>query len=283
MAENCTHDCLSCSSNCGSRDKKSFIKPLHKGAKVKKVIAVASGKGGVGKSLTSALLAVRAKARGYRTALLDADITGPSLPRMFGVDERARGEENTIYPVYSESGLQMMSMNLLLENETDPVVWRGALIAGAATQFWTDVVWDDVDIMFIDMPPGTGDVPLSVFQSIPLSGVIVVTTPQDLVEMIVGKAVNMARMLNVPILGLVENMSYLVCPDCGKRIELFGASKAEEMCREYSIPAYAKMPLDRSVASLADNGRIEEANTDDLAEIFLQIEHAREIGDYLEK
>ncbi len=283
MAENCTHDCSSCSSNCGSRDKQSLIKHLHDGVKVKKVIAVASGKGGVGKSLTSALLAVRAQARGYRTALLDADITGPSIPKMFGVNERARGDDNGIYPVYDKNGLQMMSMNLLLENESDPVVWRGTLIAGAAVQFWTDVLWDDVDIMFIDMPPGTGDVPLSVFQSIPLSGVIVVTTPQDLVEMIVGKAVNMARMLNVPILGLVENMSYITCPDCGKTIELFGESKAEEMCAKYAIPACARMPLDKAVAALADGGNISEADTDALAQVFLQIESAREIGDYLEK
>ncbi len=283
MSESCSHDCSSCSSNCGSRDKQSFIKPLHEGARVKKVIAVASGKGGVGKSLTSALLAVRAQARGYRTAVLDADITGPSVPKMFGVNDRARGDESGIYPVYDKNGLQMMSMNLLLENESDPVVWRGALIAGTAVQFWTDVIWDDIDIMFIDMPPGTGDVPLSVFQSIPLSGVIVVTTPQDLVEMIVGKAVNMARMLNVPILGLVENMSYLSCPDCGKKIELFGASKAEEMCAQYAIPAFAKMPLDSTTARLADEGRISEADTDALAQVFLQIESAREIGDYLEK
>lgn len=276
----CTHDCSSCSSNCGSRDKKSFIKPLHAQARVRKVIAVASGKGGVGKSLTSALLAVRARARGYRTAILDADITGPSIPKMFGVEDRARGSEEGIYPVYSESGLQMMSMNLLLEHETDPVVWRGSLIAGTAVQFWTDVMWDDVDIMFIDMPPGTGDVPLSVFQSIPLSGIIVVTTPQDLVEMIVGKAVSMAKMMNVPILGLVENMSYLLCPDCGKKINLFGESKAEALCAEYDIPSYARMPLDSSVAHLADSGKIERADTDALAEVFMQIEQAKEINDF---
>ncbi len=280
MSENCTHDCSSCSSNCSSRDKKSLVKPLHKAAHVKKVIAVASGKGGVGKSLTSALLAVRAQAKGYKTALLDADITGPSLPKMFGINERANGDENAIYPVYSKEGLQMMSMNLLLENATDPVIWRGSLIAGAAVQFWTDVVWDDVDIMFIDMPPGTGDVPLSVFQSIPVSGVIVVTTPQDLVEMIVGKAVNMARMLNVPILGLVENMSYLACPDCGKKIELFGPSKAKEMCERYGIPAYAQMPLDRNIAALADAGKMGEAYTDAIAEVFAEVEKAKEIKDF---
>lgn len=277
MSENCTHDCSSCGSSCSSRDKKSFIKPLHKDASVKKVIAVASGKGGVGKSLTAALLAVRSMARGYRTALLDADITGPSCPKMFGVNERARGDESGILPVVARCGLEMMSMNLLLENEEDPVVWRGSLIAGAAVQFWTDVVWDDVDIMFIDMPPGTGDVPLSVFQSIPISGVVVVTTPQDLVEMIVGKAVKMAQMMNVPILGLVENMSYLVCPDCGKKIGIFGESKADELAEKYGIPAVAKLPVDPTIARFADEGRISEFNTDALAEVFRQIEQAEGI------
>jgi len=250
------------------------------GARVKKVIAVASGKGGVGKSLTASLLAVRAAAKGYRVGLIDADITGPSLPKMFGVTERATGFDGGIYPVKTKSGIQTMSMNLLLEHETDPVVWRGALIAGAAVQFWTDVLWDDVDIMFIDMPPGTGDVPLSVFQSIPLSGVVVVTTPQDLVEMIVGKAVSMAKMMNLPILGLVENMSYLVCPDCGKKIELFGKSNLDCLRESFLIPAAAKIPLDATIAKLADEGRIEEADTDALAEVFLQIENAREIRNF---
>ena len=282
MAE-CTHDCSTCSSNCGSRDKQSFIKPLHEGASVRKVIAVASGKGGVGKSLVTSLLAVRAMARGNRVAVLDADITGPSIPKAFGVSQRAYGEEGTIYPVRTKSGMQMMSMNTLLEHDDDPVVWRGTLIAGAAVQFWTDVLWEDVDIMFIDMPPGTGDVPLSVFQSIPLSGIVIVTTPQDLVEMIVKKAVNMAKMMNVPVLGLVENMSYFVCPDCGRKHEIFGASKAEALAKEYGIPAVAKMPIDPAVTHLADDGRITEADTDALADVFLQIERSREIGDYQEK
>ncbi|MGN0823010.1 MAG: P-loop NTPase [Candidatus Gallimonas sp.] len=277
MSESCTHDCSSCSSHCGSRDKQSLIKPLHEAARVKKVVAVASGKGGVGKSLTAAMLTVRARARGYRAALLDADVTGPSAPKLFGVKERARGEEGCIFPVLTKSGIQTMSMNLLLENEEDPVVWRGSLIAGAAIQFWTDVVWDDVDIMFIDMPPGTGDVPLSVFQSIPVSGIVVVTTPQDLVEMIVGKAVNMAKMMNVPVLGLVENMSYLRCPDCGAVLEPFGKSKVKELSEKYGVPAYARLPLDPAVARLADEGRIEEADTDGLAEVFSQIERARGI------
>lgn len=276
----CTHDCSSCSSNCGSRDKQSLIKPLHEGASVKKVIAVASGKGGVGKSLVTSLLAVRSMARGYRTAILDADITGPSIPKAFGAKLHATGDEGVIYPVRTMSGLQLMSMNSLLEHDDDPVVWRGTLIAGAAVQFWTDVLWEDVDIMFIDMPPGTGDVPLSVYQSIPLSGIIIVTTPQDLVGMIVRKAVNMANLMNVPVLGLVENMSYFTCPDCGKRYEIFGASKAEALARQYNIPAYARMPIDPNVARLADEGKIAETDTDALQEIFLQVEKAREINSF---
>lgn len=276
----CTHDCSSCSSNCSSRDQKSFIKPLHELARVKKVIAVASGKGGVGKSLVTSLLAVRAAARGLKVAVLDADITGPSIPKSFGVSERARGTEGEIYPVYSKSGIQMMSMNNLLEHDDDPVVWRGTLIAGAAVQFWTDVVWDDVDVMFIDMPPGTGDVPLTVFQSIPLSGVVIVTTPQELVEMIVKKAANMAKLMKVSVLGLAENMSYFVCPDCGGKHEIFGKSRAKELSEAYGIPAYARIPMNPAVARLADEGRIEEADTDALAEIFLEIEKAREIGNF---
>lgn len=277
----CTHDCSTCSSSCGTRKKESLIKPLRKGSHVKRVIAVASGKGGVGKSLVTALLAARAQARGYRTAVLDADITGPSIPKMFGLNERARGENGKIYPVTTKSGMKVMSMNCLLDHEDDPVVWRGALIAGACLQFWTDVVWDDVDIMFIDMPPGTGDVPLSVFQSIPLSGIVVVTTPQDLVEMIVAKAVNMANLLNVPVLGLAENMSFLKCPDCGKEIDLFGESKVKSLGEKFKVPATARIPLDPAYTALADGGRMEEAVTDPLAEIFLQVERSREIGDYL--
>lgn len=279
MADNCSHDCSNCASNCSSRDKKSFIKPLHEGATVRKVVAVASGKGGVGKSLVTSMLAARANKLGYRTAVLDADITGPSIPKSFGVHEIARGEEGAIYPVYTKEGIQMMSMNCLLENEDDPVVWRGALIAGAATQFWTDVVWDDVDIMFIDMPPGTGDVPLTVFQSIPVSGVVVVTTPQDLVEMIVKKAVNMAKMMNVPVLGLAENMSYFECPDCKKRYEIFGASKAEGLCKKYGIPAVAKLPVDPEITRLADAGEIGKVNTDALDAVFKQIEQAKLLGE----
>ena len=276
----CTHDCSSCKSDCASRDKKtSFLKPLHEGATVRKVIAVASGKGGVGKSLVTSLLAARANKLGYRTAILDADITGPSIPKSFGVTEKAMGEENAIFPVETKEGIQLMSMNCLLEHDEDPVVWRGSLIAGAATQFWTDVVWDDVDIMFIDMPPGTGDVPLSVFQSIPISGIVVVSTPQDLVEMIVKKAVNMENMMNVPVLGLVENMSYFECPDCKKKHEIFGASKVEGLAKKFSVPAFAKMPIDPNISRLADSGNIVNADTEPLSAVFKTIEGAKLIGE----
>ncbi len=277
----CTHDCSTCASNCGSRSKTSFIKPPHVRSHIRRVIAVTSGKGGVGKSLVTSLLAVRSQAMGYRTAILDADITGPSIPKAFGCHELATGTDGNIEPVLSKSGIRMISMNNLLEHEEDPVVWRGSLIAGAALQFWTDVIWGDIDIMFIDMPPGTGDVPLSVFQSIPLSGAVVVTTPQQLVEMIVKKNVNMAGLLSVPVLGLAENMSFFTCPDCGKRHEIFGESKAEKLAEAYHIPAVARIPIDPAMSSLADMGRVEEADTDALAEIFAEVVRSREIGNYL--
>lgn len=273
----CTHDCSTCSSSCGTRSKTSFIKPINENASVKRVVAVASGKGGVGKSLVTALLAVRARARGYRVGILDADITGPSIPKAFGLKELARGTDGAILPVGTRSGIEIMSMNSLLEHEDDPVVWRGSLIAGAATQFWTDVEWGDLDIMFIDMPPGTGDVPLTVFQSIPLSGIVVVSTPQDLVEMIVGKAVNMAKMMNIPLLGLCENMSYFVCPDCGKAHEIFGPSRAEELKAKFGFPAVARLPLSPETRAMCDGGRIEEADTDPLASVFAEIEKSRTI------
>ena len=273
MAENCTHDCSSCASNCASRKKESFLKAPHKKSSIKKVIGVVSGKGGVGKSLTTSLLASYAQKQGLSVGIMDADITGPSIPHMFGVNERATGDENGINTVLSPSGMQMMSMNLLLDDATSPVIWRGMVISGTVMQFWTDVIWQDLDLLFIDMPPGTGDVPLTVFQSIPIAGIVVVTTPQDLVKMVVEKAVNMARIMNIPVLGLVENMSYLSCPDCGKEIEVFGASKAKAIASEYAIPAIARMPLDNKIATLADNGRIEDyENTAALQEIFEQIQ-----------
>lgn len=258
MSENCSHDCSSCGSNCPSRDKKSLIKSPHKLSDIKKVIAVVSGKGGVGKSMTCALLAAAAQDSGKVTAIMDADITGPSIPRMLGIKSHATGDGTGINPVVSNGGIQVMSMNVLLENEAEPVVWRGSLISGTVLQFWTDVIWSGVDIMFIDMPPGTGDVPLTVFQSIPLDGIIVVTTPQDLVGMIVQKAVNMANMMNVPILGIVENMSYIKCPDCGRKISVFGESGVDALALEYGIPAVAKLPVDPELTKSADSGKLEE-------------------------
>lgn len=275
MAENCTHDCSSCKENCPSKGNESLLKELHPDATVRKAIAVVSGKGGVGKSLTTSLLASFAKKQGKNVGIMDADITGPSIPKMFGVHEPAQGNETGIFPSLSSSGVQLMSMNLLLQNETDPVLWRGAMIANATLQFWTDVIWQDLDLLFIDMPPGTGDVPLTVFQSIPIAGVVIVTTPQDLVKMVVEKAVNMANMMNVPVLGLVENMSWLACPDCGKKIELFGASKAAAIANEYGIPAVAKMPLDPEIARLADQGKIDEYDGAGLESIYREIERAR--------
>lgn len=237
---------------------------------VKKVIAVVSGKGGVGKSMTCALLAAAAQASGKVTAVMDADITGPSIPKMYGVNERASGSDGGIIPVVTESGIQLMSMNVLLENEDEPVIWRGSLIAGTVLQFWTDVIWSGVDIMFIDMPPGTGDVPLTVFQSIPISGIVIVTTPQDLVGMIVKKAVKMAHMMNIPILGIVENMSYIKCPDCGRRISVFGESGVDALALEHGIPAVAKLPIDPELTKAADLGTIED-KADYFTEFLSQI------------
>lgn len=275
MAE-CTHDCSSCGKSCSDEQKKeSFLKKPHAKSSIKKVIAVVSGKGGVGKSMTTSLLASYAHKKGSSVGIMDADITGPSIPRMFGVNERATAEEDGLNTVLTPSGIQLMSMNLLLENENDPVIWRGMMIAGTVQQFWTDVIWRDLDLLFIDMPPGTGDVPLTVFQSIPISGVVVVTTPQDLVKMVVEKAVKMAEMMNIPVLGLVENMSYITCPDCGKKIEVFGESKADAIAAEYGIPAVAKMPIDPKIASLADCGRIEDCDGAALKDVYDRISEAK--------
>ena len=274
MSENCSHNCSTCSSNCSSRKKESMLKAPHKQASVKKVIGVVSGKGGVGKSLTTSLLAAYAQKQGLSVGIMDADITGPSIPHMFGVTERITGDESGINTVLSPSGMQMVSMNLLLDEDTTPVIWRGMVISGTVMQFWTDVIWKDVDLLFIDMPPGTGDVPLTVFQSIPVAGIVIVTTPQDLVKMVVEKAVNMAKMMNIPVLGLVENMSYLTCPDCGKKMEIFGASKAKAIAAEYGIPSIARMPLDANISKLADSGRIEDYDGSALADVFAEIEKA---------
>ena len=256
----CNHDCSSCSSNCSERKPESFLKELNPYSSVKKVIAVVSGKGGVGKSLVTSLLASEMQRRGRSCAVLDADITGPSIPKSFGIHEHATGTEQYLIPVTTQTGLQVMSINLILENETEPVVWRGPVIAGAVTQFWTDVLWRDVDYMFVDMPPGTGDVPLTVFQSLPIDGIVIVTTPQDLVGMIVAKAVRMAEMMNVPVLGLVENMSYFTCPDCGKKHEIFGASQADSVAKEFDIAHVARLPIDPNITAMVDAGQVEQVS-----------------------
>ena len=258
----CNHDCSSCSSNCSERKPESFLKELNPYSSVKKVIAVVSGKGGVGKSLVTSLLASEMQRRGRSCAVLDADITGPSIPKSFGIHEHATGTEQYLIPVTTQSGLQVMSINLILENEREPVVWRGPVIAGAVTQFWTDVLWRDVDYMFVDMPPGTGDVPLTVFQSLPIDGIVIVTTPQDLVGMIVAKAVKMAEMMNVPVLGLVENMSYFTCPDCGKKHEIFGESQADSVAKEFDIAHVARLPIDPKITAMVDAGKVEQVSGD---------------------
>mgnify|MGYP002517242121 FL=1 len=259
----CSGDCSSCgSTSCGERTAESLLAQLNPKAKVKKVIAVVSGKGGVGKSTVTAMLAVAMARQGKRTAVLDADITGPSAPTAFGVTECQGANEDGLYPAMTLTGIQVMSINLLLDNPADPVVWRGPVIAGAVKQFWTDVIWEDVDYMFVDMPPGTGDVPLTVFQSLPIDGVVIVTTPQDLVSMIVAKAVKMANMMHVPVLGFVENYSYLLCPDCGKKINVFGKSHLDEIAEKFGLPVLARLPIDPAVAEAYDNGQMETVNTD---------------------
>ena len=268
----CTHDCSTCGEACASREQESFKKPLREGASVKKVIAVVSGKGGVGKSLVTSLLASEMQRRGHNCAVLDADITGPSIPKSFGITEHATGTDEYIIPVSTYTGLQIMSINLILQDEREPVVWRGPVIAGAVTQFWTDVLWQDVDYMFVDMPPGTGDVPLTVFQSLPMDGIVIVTTPQDLVGMIVAKAVKMAELMNVPVLGIVENMSYFKCPDCGKEYSIFGDSKVEQEAREFGIEHFVRLPIDPVVAAMVDAGEVEHVSGENIAPLVDVIE-----------
>ena len=254
----CTHNCETCGQNCSERKSPAdFREAPHAQSSIKKVIGVVSGKGGVGKSMTSAMLAVLMARRGYHTAVLDADVTGPSIPKLFGIHQRAYGDENGILPVRTKTGIDIMSVNLLLENEEDPVVWRGPVIAGAVKQFWQEVIWKDVDFMFVDMPPGTGDVPLTVFQSLPVDGIVVVASPQELVSMIVAKAVKMAEMMNIPVLGVVENMSYITCPDCGRKISVFGESHVDEIAAKFGLSVLAKMPIDPQLAKNADQGVIE--------------------------
>ncbi len=258
-SENCDFECGSCDSNCSERkqEKVDFKENPHQLSQIKRVIGIISGKGGVGKSLVTSILAVQTKRRGYNTAILDADITGPSIPKSFGIHEKALGTEEGLFPVKSKGGISVMSLNLLLENETAPVVWRGPIIAGTVKQFWTDIIWGDVDYMFIDLPPGTGDVPLTVFQSIPLDGLVIVASPQELVGMIVEKAINMAKKMNVPVLGLVENMSYIICPDCGKKYNVFGVSHMAKIAQKFDIKNTAKLPLDPKLSELVDAGTIE--------------------------
>ena len=253
----CTHDCSSCGESCAQRAPESLLAPQNAQSHVKKVIAVVSGKGGVGKSLVTSMLAVTMNRREHKTAVLDADITGPSIPTVFGLKTRAVGNDQGILPVETKTGIEVMSVNLLLEHATDPVVWRGPVIAGTVKQFWTDVIWGDVDYMFVDMPPGTGDVPLTVFQSLPVDGIVIVTSPQELVSTIVAKAVNMAHMMNIPIIGIVENMSYIQCPDCGKKISVFGESHLDAVAAEHGLKVLGRLPIDPQLARQCDSGVLE--------------------------
>ncbi len=259
MSEECSHNCSECELNCDKKsDVNSLLEATNEFSNVKNVIGIVSGKGGVGKSLVTSMLASSMQKKGYKVAILDADITGPSISKTFGVHGKANSDENGIWPLISKTGIKLMSSNFLLENESDPVIWRGPLIGGAVKQFWTDVIWEDVDYMFVDMSPGTGDVPLTVFQMIPLNGIIVVTSPQDLVNLIVEKSINMANQMNIPLLGIVENMSYFECPDCKKKYNIFGESHIEEIAKKYGIYAVSKIPIDSNIAKMCDNGRVEE-------------------------
>ena len=270
----CSGNCSSCGSDCGERKAESLLAQLNPNAKVKKVIAVVSGKGGVGKSTVTSMLAVAMARKGKRVGALDADITGPSAPTAFGVTECQGANDDGLYPALTRTGIQVMSINLLLDNPGDPVVWRGPVIAGAVKQFWTDVVWEDVDYLFVDMPPGTGDVPLTVFQSLPVDGIVIVTSPQDLVSMIVTKAARMAEMMHIPVLGFVENYSYLRCPDCGKKINVFGESHLDEVAENLGLPVLARLPIDPAVAQAYDNGLMETVDTDALSGVVEAIEKA---------
>ena len=256
MSEECTHDCSNCSAACSSRDAAPQHDAPNPNSSVKKVIGVVSGKGGVGKSMTSALLACAMARRGYHCGILDADITGPSIPKLFGIHGRAMADDKGCWPIQSRMGIDVMSINLLVENEEDPVVWRGPVIAGAVKQFWEDVAWGELDVMVIDMPPGTGDVPLTVFQSLPVDGIVIVLSPQELVGMIVEKAVKMAQMMNIPVLGLVENMAYMTCPDCGKRLYPFGEGRTADVAKQYGLPMLAQLPIQPELAKKCDEGRL---------------------------
>ena len=274
MSENCTHDCSTCSANCSSRQKsreEMFEKP-NALSSVKHIIGVCSGKGGVGKSLVTSMLAVNMQRRGYKVGILDADITGPSIPKAFGVKPGVQGDESGLIPAVTEQGISLMSLNLLLPEEDSPVIWRGPVIAGTVRQFYTDVIWDDIDYLLVDCPPGTGDVPLTVFQSIKLDGIVIVSSPQELVSMIVSKAAHMADMMNVPVLGLVENMSYVKCPDCGKEISVFGESHIGEVAEKFGYPVLARIPLDPTIAATVDAGMAELIAENPLDDAAAEIE-----------
>ena len=262
----CTYDCSSCGESCASnkQDKKDFLKPMNKCSDIKKVIGVVSGKGGVGKSLVSCLLASKCAKAGLKVGILDADITGPSVPKSFGINERAMQDEECLLAAVTNEGIKLMSINLLLEDVNSPVVWRGPVIIGVVEQFWSDVRWGELDYLFVDMPPGTGDVALTVFQSLPIDGIVIVSTPQDLVKMIVNKAYNMANMMNIPVLGLIENMSYYVCPNCNEKINIFGKSKIDETAAELGVPVLAKLPINPEINALVDEGRISEIEANEL-------------------
>lgn len=274
MSEGCSHDCSSCGENCASRQEpQSLLVDANALSDIKKVIAVVSGKGGVGKSLVTSLLSVMTHRKGKKVAVLDADVTGPSIPKMFGQNKKANANDMGIFPIETSTGINMMSVNFLLEDETTPVLWRGPVISGVVTQFWQDVIWGETDYMFVDMPPGTGDVPLTVFQSLPIDGIIVVTSPQELVGMIVEKAVNMADMMNIPVLGIVENMSYFECPDCGKQHKIFGESNIEAIAQKHNIKHISKLPMRPEIAAAADAGCIEKVDLTELNNMVDMLEN----------
>lgn len=274
----CTHNCSSCSHNCSTKSKQDFLEPINAKSKIKHVIGVVSGKGGVGKSMVTSTLATLMQRAGYKVGILDADITGPSIPKAFGVEAGVEGNDDGMFPPETETGIKIMSVNLLLPDATHPVVWRGPVIAGTVKQFWSGTVWGNLDYLFVDCPPGTGDVPLTVFQSIPLDGIVIVSSPQELVSMIVEKAANMAKMMQVDVIGLVENMSYVKCPDCGKEIKIFGESHIEEIANKYGYPLLAKMPIDPSLASLVDAGEIEKMDVnylDNAIEVLKKVKNVK--------
>ncbi len=282
MAENCSGNCGSCAEICDERKEKQtdFRELPHEMSHIKKVIAIVSGKGGVGKSSVTSMLAVSMQRLGYRVAILDADITGPSIPKAFGITEKASGSDIGIFPIISKTGIRLMSINLLLEHDSDPVIWRGPILGGTVKQFWTDVIWGDIDYMFIDMPPGTGDVPLTVFQSLSIDGIVIVTSPQELVSMIVSKAVKMAEMMHIPVLGLVENLAYFKCPDNDKEYKIFGESHIEEIAEKHQMPVLAKVPIDPRISAVCDRGIVELFDGDWFESAVKILEQESETGNH---